>query len=75
MGEARRRKLAGSYPPQAVPMPAAKRNSMIGMLYAGLAVDDDPTLTGATLFLPNGSAPLYVSKAEAKKRPPPGMEH
>jgi hypothetical protein len=53
----------------------APRAALIGLVHASLAQDDDPTLAAATLILPDGSAPLTITKADAKKRPPPGMEH
>jgi hypothetical protein len=38
------------------------------MVHAGMAQDPDSTLMGATLILP-GSDPLYMSAADARKRP------
>jgi hypothetical protein len=48
------------------------RAAMIGVLHAGLAQDEDPTLAGVTLILPDGKGPLYIAKADAKRRPKPG---
>jgi hypothetical protein len=65
MGEARRRKLAA--------MPETQwddeaRASLIALVVAGMAQDDDPTLTGCTLILPTGE-PIYLPAAEARKQP------
>jgi hypothetical protein len=64
MGEARRRKLAGS--PWHDPK---QRAALLAMVHNGIAQDADPTLSGVTVIFPSGET-VFLS-AEDARRPPP----
>jgi hypothetical protein len=63
MGEARRRKLAGTdWTPEA-------RADFIAMLYEGLAQEpNDSTISGITFFPAGQGEPVYISAGDAKRR-------
>jgi hypothetical protein len=67
MGEARRRKLTGAYPPrQTEPL---SRADAIAYAVDFLAATKDETVSGITVVPADGSPPVYLS-AEAARRPP-----
>jgi hypothetical protein len=70
MDEARRRKLAGTYPQRTERL---SRADAITWAMEALATTGDETVSGMTLFLADGSPPIYLP-AEAAKRPP-GKKH
>jgi hypothetical protein len=70
VGEARRRKLAGGYPARTQTL---SRADTIGWAMDFLAATEDETVSGVTIFLADGSPPVYLS-AEAARRPP-GRRH
>jgi hypothetical protein len=70
MGEARRRKLAGTYPAQSQPL---SRANAITWAMEVLAATEDDTVSGVTIFPADGSEPVYLS-GEAARRPP-GRRH
>ena len=64
MGEARRRKQAGT-----ARAPKASGRDLIAMIYEGLALEpDDSTITGITLFPVGGGEPVCIDAATAKRR-------
>jgi hypothetical protein len=72
MGEARRRKLAGTYPTQPQPQPLSRADA-IAWAWDALAASEDETVSGITVVPADGSPPVYLS-AEAARRPP-GRRH
>jgi hypothetical protein len=70
MDEARRRKLAGTYPTQPQPL---SRADAIAWAWDALAASEDDTVSGVTIFPADGSEPVYLS-ADAAQRPP-GRRH
>jgi hypothetical protein len=70
MGEARRRRLAGTYPQPTEPF---SRADAITWAWSVLAATEDDTVSGVTIFLADGSEPVYLSAADAKR--PPGRRH
>jgi hypothetical protein len=72
MGEARRRRLAGTYPAQPQPQPLSRADA-ITWAWEVLAATEDDTVSGVTLFPADGSDPVYLSADDAKR--PPGRRH
>jgi hypothetical protein len=71
MGEARRRKLTGAYPPrQTEPL---TRADAIAYAMDFLAATEDETVSGITVVPADGSEPVYLSAGDAKR--PPGRRH
>jgi hypothetical protein len=70
MGEARRRRLAGVYLPQAQPL---SRADAIAWAMGFLAASKDDTVSGITVVPADGSEPVYLSADDAKR--PPGQRH
>jgi hypothetical protein len=70
MGEARRRRLAGTYPPQTQPL---SRADAIAYAMEFLAATEDETVSGVTLLPADGSPLVYLSADDAKR--PPGRRH
>jgi hypothetical protein len=63
MGEAKRRKLAGSQwaDPKA-------RNGLLAAVHQDMARTTDQTLSGVTVIFPSGET-VFLSAADAKKQP------
>lgn len=68
MGEARRKKLAGS--PWHDPK---QRAALLAMAHNAMAADSDPTLSGITVIFPTGES-VYLSAEDARKQPKPGAD-
>jgi hypothetical protein len=68
MGEARRRKLAGTYLPRTQGN-RLSRDETIALVFETLANGDDPTVSGVTVIPADGSEPVYVSAVDAKAWP------
>jgi len=68
MGEARRRKLAGTYPQRDRVDWTDPRNraGFLNAVMEGMARDNDPTLRGCTVILPDRE-PVYLSVETAKR--------
>jgi hypothetical protein len=70
MGEARRRRLAGICLAQPQPL---NRADAITWAMGFLAASEDETVSGVTIFPADGSEPVYLSTADARR--PPGRRH
>jgi hypothetical protein len=70
MGEGRRRKLVGVCVQQAQPL---SRAAAIAWAMEVLAATEDDTVSGVTIFPADGSDPVYLDVADAKR--PPGRRH
>jgi hypothetical protein len=70
VGEARRRRLAGTYPARSQPL---SRADVITWAWDALAASKDDTVSGVTIFPADGSDPVYLDVADTKR--PPGRRH
>ncbi|MFL5279695.1 MAG: hypothetical protein ACJ8AW_01515 [Rhodopila sp.] len=70
MGEAHRRKLAGTYPQRTESLSRADAIAW-GMNF--LTQTEDETVSGMTIFPADGSPPVYLPATAAKR--PPGRRH
>jgi hypothetical protein len=71
MGEAKRRKLAGSYPQQAQPL---SRSEAIAWAMDFLATTKDETVSSITLIPADNSTAVYLP-ADAARKPPGRRSH
>lgn len=63
MGEARRRKRAGTYPAQ-------ERADLLALLFEAMAQEPaDSDISGITYFPAGQGEPVFISAADAKRRP------
>lgn len=70
MGEAKRRRLAGTYLERKEPL---SRADAIGWAMEFLAATEDETVSGITVVPADGSPPVYLPADAARK--PPGRCH